>query len=287
MDGNASQIRYWVTLAVGLVALPLLVLVGVGIGRGGEREAATIAAPQSVPPPAATAVTLPGDNRDPVAPQPESEVLPAGERAAGTASTPIAGKPAITIAEGRSAEMRDSPGGDVVATVADTTQFGSPTVFSVRRVRGNWLGVPTSLRPNGELGWIRADPAVMTASHTDFRVVVDLSNHRARLLRGEELLRSWTVTVGAPGSETPTGRFSVTDLFKGGLNPAYGCCAVALSATQPNLPSGWAGGDLIAIHGTDEPLGIDASHGCVRSADGDVRALVRRIPLGTPVTIRS
>ncbi len=291
MDGNDSKVGYWVVLAVALVALPLIVIVSVGIGKGDESEAGAvvvpIAAPQPVPSRAATAVTLPGDNRDPAAPQPESEVSPASERDAGTAPTPVASKPMITITEGRSAEMRTSPGGDVVARVGDTTQFGSPTVFSVQRVRGNWLGVPTALRPNGELGWIRADPAVMTASYTDFRIVVDLSNHRARLLRGGQLLRSWTVTVGASGSETPTGRFSVTDLFEGGLSPAYGCCAVALSATQPNLPSGWAGGDRIAIHGTDEPLGLDASHGCVRSADGDVRALVRRIPLGTPVTIRS
>jgi lipoprotein-anchoring transpeptidase ErfK/SrfK len=101
-------------------------------------------------------------------------------------------------------------------------------------------------------------------------------------------VRSFAVTIGAPGVETPTGRFAVTDSFRGELDPAaYGCCALALSATQPHLPSGWLGGNRIAIHGTSGPLGVAASHGCVRAADEDVSALVARVPLGTPVFIRS
>ena len=100
------------------------------------------------------------------------------------------------------------------------------------------------------------------------------------------MLRSFTVTVGAPGTSTPTGRFAVTDTFRGNLNPAYGCCAVATTARQLNLPSGWLGGDRIAIHGTSGPLGVAASNGCVRAADEDVSALVDRVQLGSPVIIR-
>ena len=94
------------------------------------------------------------------------------------------------------------------------------------------------------------------------------------------------VTVGAPASPTPTGRFAVTDTFTGLRSSAYGCCALALSATQPSLPSGWLGGDRIAIHGTSGPLGEALSHGCVRAADADVRRLIREVPLGVPVVIR-
>jgi lipoprotein-anchoring transpeptidase ErfK/SrfK len=89
-----------------------------------------------------------------------------------------------------------------------------------------------------------------------------------------------------PEAPTPTGRFAVTDTFRGDLNPAYGCCAVALTARQTRLPSGWLGGDRIAIHGTSGPLGAAISHGCVRAADADVSELVDRLPPGTPVTIR-
>jgi lipoprotein-anchoring transpeptidase ErfK/SrfK len=89
-----------------------------------------------------------------------------------------------------------------------------------------------------------------------------------------------------PEAPTPTGRFAVTDTFRGDLNPAYGCCAVALTARQTRLPSGWLGGDRIAIHGTSGALGAEISNGCVRAADADVSELVDRLPPGTPVTIR-
>ncbi len=117
--------------------------------------------------------------------------------------------------------------------------------------------------------------------------MVDVSERRAQLLEAGEVAREFSVTVGMPGADTPTGRFTVTDTFRGDLNPAYGCCAVAVTATQPNLPSGWLGGRRIAIHGTSGPLGVAASHGCVRAPDREVSELVKRVPLGSPVFIRA
>ena len=151
--------------------------------------------------------------------------------------------------------------------------------------RGEWAGVPTPHRRNGELAWVRLDPTRLVAGSVPWEMRVDLSDYRLELRRGGTLVRSVAITVGAPDSTTPTGRFAVTDTFRGGLNPAYGCCAVALTARQPRLPSGWMGGDRIAIHGTDGPLRAAVSHGCVRARDRDVSALVDRVPPGTPVTI--
>jgi lipoprotein-anchoring transpeptidase ErfK/SrfK len=172
-----------------------------------------------------------------------------------------------------------------VKRVGWRTEWGSHRVFGVADTRGRWAAVPTPLLPNNELAWVRLDPHAFRAQWTPYSVSVDLSERRAALLRGDRVLRSFAVTVGAPGSETPTGRFAVTDSFMGNLNAAYGCCAIALTAHQPNLPSGWLGGNRIAIHGTSGPLGVALSHGCVRAADADVRALVKRLPAGTPVTI--
>src|SRR5213076_3525309 len=63
-------------------------------------------------------------------------------------------------------------------------------------------------------------------------------------------IRRATVGVGRLGSPTPTGHFAVTDKLNGPAYSAYyGCCILALSATQPNLPAGWSGGNRIAIHG--------------------------------------
>lgn len=199
---------------------------------------------------------------------------------------PDRGHPVVWVREGHEVELRATPGGPPVRTVGDETEFGSPRVFSVFQVEGEWAGVPSPFTGNGELGWLRLDGRDLIAGYTRLEVVVDLSERRAELHRNGEVARAFTVSVGAPGTETPAGRFAVTDSFRGDLNPAYGCCAVALTAEQPNLPSGWLGGDRIAIHGTSGPLGAESSSGCVRAADRDVSALVDRVPPGAPVTVR-
>lgn len=199
---------------------------------------------------------------------------------------PDRGEPIVWPRKGARIPVRSAPGGKVVRTVGWRTPFESRIVFSVVRHVGQWVGAPTPLLPTGELGWVKLDPAKLRAGWTPYSIDVDLSSRAAQLRRGDRVLRSFTVTVGAPGSSTPTGRFAVTDIFRGNLNPAYGCCAVATTAHQQNLPSGWLGGDRIAIHGTSGPLGVAASHGCVRAANQDVSALVDRVRLGSPVIIR-
>jgi lipoprotein-anchoring transpeptidase ErfK/SrfK len=104
------------------------------------------------------------------------------------------------------------------------------------------------------------------------------------------VLSQISVAIGRPGSETPTGRFAVTDKLRGGsYGPYYGCCILALNAHQPKLPVGWQGGNRIAIHGTNSPgtIGAPASAGCLRAADSDLELLMRRVPLGTPVFIKN
>ena len=95
--------------------------------------------------------------------------------------------------------------------------------------------------------------------------------------------------IGATGSETPTGRFAVTDELSGpSYSASYGCCIVALSGHQRAPAPGWRGGDRLAIHGTNSvaTIGDAGSAGCLRAADADMRVLMGRVPLGTPVFIR-
>jgi hypothetical protein len=196
--------------------------------------------------------------------------------------------PFVWVRAGEKVEIRTEPGGGKVAKVVGRhTQFGSPSVFGVVRRAGDWAAVTTPYLANGQLGWVRLDPDKLDSGWTKRSVVVDLSERRAELRTADKVTRSFVVTVGMPGADTPTGRFAVTDTFRGNLNPAYGCCAVAISASQPNLPSGWLGGNRIAFHGTSGRLGVAASHGCVRAANPDVNALVNKVPLGTPVFIRA
>jgi len=227
----------------------------------------------------------PAEAQPQAAPQiPSSAEKPETEREAPPSSA-TGEHPVVQVKPGRAVVLRDAPGGDPVATVGDETDFGSPSVFSVVRSTDTWVAAPSPAMPDGEPAWIKADPRKLFGGYVDYAVHVDLSQRRAELLRHGVVVRRWPVTVGGPDSPTPTGTFAVTDLFRGDLNPAYGCCAVALTATQPNLPADWPGGNRIAIHGTDEPLGEAASHGCIRSADADVSRLVDTLPLGTPVRI--
>ena len=119
-------------------------------------------------------------------------------------------------------------------------------------------------------------------------VEIDLSRRLLVVHRGDEVLRRVTIGVGRAGSSTPIGRFAVTDKLSGSdYGPYYGCCIIALSAHQPNLPAGWTGGDRIAVHGTNDPssIGVPSSAGCPHASDEDMRFLMARLPLGTPVLV--
>src|SRR5919106_584717 len=172
----------------------------------------------------------------------------------------------LAPAPGGELVVRSRPGGGVVARLGERTEFGSPTTLAVVRERG------------------------LRSSRTRMRLVLDLSARRLVLEREGRSLRRMTVAVGRPGSSTPIGRFAVTDKLSGpAYSPYYGCCILALSAHQPNLPPGWTGGDRIAIHGTNDPssIGQASSAGCPRASDADLRYLMRVVPLGAPVTVRA
>jgi hypothetical protein len=192
------------------------------------------------------------------------------------------------VKPGRSIALRAKPGGGVVARASAVTEFGSRARLSVAEARGGWLGVTSTLLPNGKVAWVR-DSNALEMHHTAMSIRVDLSKRRLELRDGARLVRRFGVAIGRPGSPTPTGRFAVTDKLSGSRYGAYyGCCILALSGHQPHPPPGWQGGDRLAIHGTDSPgtIGTSASAGCLRAADADLQVLMRRVPLGTPVFIR-
>lgn len=239
---------------------------------GGDKEAtATPTRPTAVPAPPARAA-------DASSPRPRGPVR---------LRLPPEGYPVLYVRPGRRVALLTGPGGRLVRTVGPRTSFGSPTTFSVVRATRHWAGVTAPYLANDELAWVRLDRRRLAATATRIAIAIDLSSRLAELVRGHHVVRRFAVTVGAPGSPTPTGRFAVTDTLRGhGLNPAYGCCALALSARQSSLPSGWLGGSRIAIHGTYGGVGYAVSHGCIRAANTDVAALVRRAPVGTPVVIQ-
>ena len=190
----------------------------------------------------------------------------------------------------RAVPLRVRPNGRVLGRAYRSTEFGSTRVMNIAAQRGPWLGVVATERPNGKLAWVHIQHSGLRFRRHAYSLHADLSARRLVLRKGGRLVRRISVAIGRPGSETPTGRFAVTDKLRGGAyGPYYGCCILALNAHQPNLPAGWHGGNRIAIHGTNSPgtIGSAASAGCLRAADSDLGVLMRRVPLGTPVFIKN
>jgi len=186
----------------------------------------------------------------------------------------------------------DRPNGRPVARLRTTTPFGEPRTLGIVKVRDKrrWLGVHSPVFANDEMGWIPNDPDALDLSRTRTALHISLAEGMIRVRRAGRLVDEVPIGVGRAGTSTPSGRFQVTDKLPAGLFPVgpYGCCIIALSARQPNLPAGWAGGDRIAIHGTDRPesIGQASSLGCLRATDPDLQALMRDVPVGAPVFIK-
>ena len=194
----------------------------------------------------------------------------------------------VRVRSGASIPLHDRPGGRRLSRLGDRTRFGSRTTLAVVRRRLGWLGVVTSVLHNNEVGWIRDDAGVLEHDRTRLRVVVDRSEGRLDLLRGRRRLMSVPVGVGRAGSETPLGTFAVTDKLSGArYGGSYGCCILALSGEQTQLPPGWKGGDRLAIHGTRRRAARSTTAGCVAADAATMRRLMRTLPLGTLVTIRA
>jgi lipoprotein-anchoring transpeptidase ErfK/SrfK len=191
----------------------------------------------------------------------------------------------LVIDRGAKVAIRRAPASRALAVAPWKTSFGSVRRLRVVERKGDWFAVESDVLGNGVVGWVPRTAAVRVR-RLAFSVEADLSERLLTLRgRGRVVFRR-RVSIGAPGSPTPSGRFHVTDQIAG-RRWGLGCCIVVLSGSQPRLPAGWGGGDRLAIHGrasSSESIGSPASAGCLHATDQTLRALAR-LPLGTPVVI--
>ena len=194
-----------------------------------------------------------------------------------------AGGSPVAMLAGGSLELHAAPGSTrTVARVTGTTEFGTPTHLAVVAAGAGWLGVLSPQLANGVVGYVRTSE--VRVDHDPYAVEVDLSRHRLTVWKSGRRTHTITVGIGRPPSVTPSGRFSITDKLTGFMPTVYGCCILALSGHQDNLPAGWTGGDRLAIH-AGSGVGGAASAGCLHASEVDLRYLLAQLPLGTQVVI--
>ena len=181
------------------------------------------------------------------------------------------------------------PNGAPRVRVTPRTEWGSPRVLGVVRERDDWLGVQAPQLDNGEIAWVRREGLRLDCARWSLHA--DLSKRRLVVRRDGETVRKMTVAVGRSSNPTPRGRFTVTDKLKVTEPSAspYGCCVLALSGHQADLPEYWPGGDRLAVHATadESSIGQPVSLGCLRGKAGQVNWLIHTIPLGAPIFIRA
>jgi murein L,D-transpeptidase YcbB/YkuD len=126
--------------------------------------------------------------------------------------------------------------------------------------------------------------AAASAAPAQLRIDINIPANRLRLLEGDSVLRTWRVSVGVPGHDTPDGAFTIE---RAEWNPSWRppegrewAREARFTPPGPHNPMGRVKlffAPLYYIHGTPDTanIGQAASHGCVRMRNRDVIELAR------------
>jgi hypothetical protein len=184
--------------------------------------------------------------------------------------------------------LYSEPGGRKRMRITAKTEWGSPRVLGVVEQRGDWLGVQAAELRNGEIAWIRRGRARLDCVRWSLHA--DLSKRMLLVRRDGRTVHKMRVAIGRPSNPTPKGRFTVTDKLRvTDPKSPYGCCVLALTGHQTDLPDYWPGGDRLAVHATSDEstIGDPVSLGCLRAVATRARWLIETVPLGSPIFIRA
>ncbi|MEM6520299.1 MAG: L,D-transpeptidase family protein [Cyanobacteria bacterium P01_D01_bin.71] len=124
------------------------------------------------------------------------------------------------------------------------------------------------------------------------RIVLRLGERRVYVYDDEQMLDSFPVAIGAPGTPTPTGQFEIFqmvedpvwqspwtgEIFEPGANSALGLRWIGFAEMSNGI---------IGFHGTPtvSSIGQAASNGCVRLSNEDVLALFSYVRIGMVVAV--
>jgi hypothetical protein len=141
-------------------------------------------------------------------------------------------------------------------------------------------------------------PTKLPSNPRNVRVKVSLSKQRTYVMEGSEILLAMPVTVGAPGSTTPSGNFTIfiKDQYHRANTHGYAYSGNQVKQTYlAKRPAGWS------FKGTPMPYWCEfkpnygfhtgwlkhhpASHGCIRMHENLSPKFFRLVSNGTPVNI--
>ncbi|MEM6836986.1 MAG: L,D-transpeptidase family protein [Cyanobacteria bacterium P01_C01_bin.120] len=124
------------------------------------------------------------------------------------------------------------------------------------------------------------------------RIVLRLGERRVYVYDNDQVLDSFPVAIGAPGTPTPTGEFEIFqmvedpvwqspwtgEIFEAGANSALGLRWIGFAEMSNGI---------IGFHGTPtvSSIGQAASNGCVRLRNEDVLALFSYVQIGMVVAV--
>jgi hypothetical protein len=274
---RAAARASWVTLALAATLAFTLPFVA---SMAGAAAAAPTLAPHRLVAVASAVHTRPAPIRRP----PADETAPRPRHTGWDRASVLVHVPSGGLVARAEPSARSRAVGRVVAA---SKYYGVPIVLWAMDVDHGWGRVELPYVWPRTRGWIRLDG--LARDQTFIHVDVDLSEHRVRVYKHDDLLFAAPGATGAPSSPTPPGHYVVTDRVPFPSGGVLGTFAFGISGIQPHLPAGWSGGNQLAIHGTNAPstIGTSASAGCVRVSEATLDALRPLLRLGTPVVIHA
>jgi lipoprotein-anchoring transpeptidase ErfK/SrfK len=121
------------------------------------------------------------------------------------------------------------------------------------------------------------------------KIVVSIPDRKLALIEDGEIIKVYSVAVGADESPSPEGEFKIVNRL---TSPTYYHPGKVIGPGADNpLGTRWMGLNRkgFGIHGTNVPssIGKAASHGCVRMAKKDLEELFELVQVGDAVVIRA
>ena len=164
-------------------------------------------------------------------------------------------------------------------------------IEELRKANRNWRAVVAVLVLAAARAAAKEQPEVKPAKAEEHvrQIVVSILDRKLALLQDGQVVREYSVAVGAMVSESPSGDFKITTRL---TNPTYYHPHKVIPPGKSNpLGTRWIGLDKkgYGIHGTNEPgsIGKAASHGCIRMRRADLEELFTMVRSGDAVIIRA